>query len=88
VNRQQADWRAVRRGTVQHEILEGSQATAYADGDALAIQINCAEFAGSLTDRIPYALAVSLEVAPELDVPIFQEIRDRVRAIVQVTPAP
>jgi Subtilase family len=88
VNRQQADWRAVRRGTVQHEILEGSQATAYADRDALAIQINCAELAGSLTERVPYALAVSLEVAPELDLPVFQEIRDRVRALVQVTPAP
>lgn len=84
VNRREADWRAVRRGTVQHEILEGRQATAYADEDTLSVKINCAEYAGALSEEIPYALAVSLEVAPELGLPIFQEIRDKVRALVQV----
>lgn len=33
--RQQADWRAVRRGTVQHEILEGERAAVFIDGDKI-----------------------------------------------------
>src|SRR5690606_15663807 len=34
-SRQAVDWRAVRRGTVQHEVFEGDGAVPFADGDKM-----------------------------------------------------
>jgi hypothetical protein len=86
VDRCQADWNAAQRGTIQHEILEGRKAAVFADGEALTVQVNCAAYAGALTDAVPYSLAVSLEAAPELDVPVFAEVRERIRPLVTVRP--
>jgi hypothetical protein len=69
---------------VQHEILEGDRASVFADGDVLTIQVNCAAEAGDVRDEVPYALAVSLEAAPHLDVPVFAEISQRIRPLVVV----
>ncbi len=88
VRRQQAEWRAVQRGTLQHEILEGHAATAFVDGQDVDVQVNCRADAGDLEDAIPYALAVSLEVAEEIRVPIYQEVRQRVHARVRIAPRP
>lgn len=87
VDRQQADWRAVQRGTLQHEILDGDDASVFVDGDNLEIQVSCRADAGELEERIPYALVTSLEVAEDIGVPIYGEIRERVRARVEVTPS-
>jgi hypothetical protein len=84
VGRCGADRHAAQRGTVQHEILEGDRASVFADSDTLTLQVNCAPEAGDLRDEIPYALAVSLEVAPGLDVPVFAEISQRIRPLVIV----
>jgi hypothetical protein len=86
LSRQQADWRAVQRGTVQHEVLEGKRASAFADGDNLEIQVSCRADAGTLEDEVPYGLVATLEVAEEIGVPIYEEVRDRVRARVRVAP--
>jgi hypothetical protein len=67
----QADWHAVQRGTVQHEILEGEKAAAFIDGDNLEIQVNCRADAGVLEDMVPYALATTLEVAEEINIDIY-----------------
>lgn len=80
VQRQQADWRAVRRGTVQHEVLEGRAASAFVDGDNLEIQVNCTADAGTLESTIPYALATTLEVARDIGVSLYDEVRTRVHA--------
>ena len=85
VRRQQADWRAVRRGTLQHEILEGERAGAFVEGENLEIQVSCRAGAGALEDEVPYALAITLEVAEELGIDIYDEVRTAVRAI-QVRP--
>jgi hypothetical protein len=87
LSRQQADWRAVQRGTVQHEVLKGESAAAFADGDNLEIQVSCRADAGTLEEEVPYALAATLEVAEEIGVQIYEEVRDRVRARVRVAPA-
>jgi hypothetical protein len=87
LSRQQADWRAVQRGTVQHEVLEGERAAAFADGDNLEIQVSCRADAGTLEEEVSYALAATLEVTEEIGVPIYEEVRDRVRARVRVAPA-
>lgn len=88
VNRLEADWRAVQRGTVQHEILEGDRAAAFVDGDNLEILVSCRPDAGALEDAIPYALATTLEVAPDIGVTVYEQVRERVQARVRVIPRP
>ena len=78
IGRTEADGRAVVRGTVQHELLEGEKATAFVDGDNLEIKVNCRAEAGELAGSVQYALAVSLEVSESIEIPIYQEIRERV----------
>ena len=85
VSRQQADWRAVQRGTLQHEILEGEEAGVYVQDENLEIQVSCRADAGTLEDEVPYALAITLEIAEALDVNIYDEVRTAVHAI-QVRP--
>ena len=80
-----ADYRAVQRGTVQHEILEGSNAAAFQDGDAIVIKVNCRADAGQITQPIRYGLAVTLEVAEGLNIPIYEEVRDRLSIPVPIT---
>jgi hypothetical protein len=79
VNRRQVDWQMAQRGTLQHEILDGEQATAFVDGQTLAIQVNCRAQIAGLEEEIPYGLAVSLEVAEGIEIPIYDEIRARLR---------
>ncbi len=58
-----ADHRAVQRGTVQHEVLEGAKAVDFQDGDTIAIKVSCRADAGDIPEPIRYGLAVTLEVA-------------------------
>lgn len=76
--RTDSDWQAVKRGTLQHEIFEDATAAAFIDGDTISIKVNCSKDANSFTESIPYAILVSLEVAEGLDLPIYQEIRERI----------
>ncbi|HUT32865.1 MAG TPA: S8 family peptidase [Planctomycetota bacterium] len=80
VDRQQADWQAVQRGTVQHEVFKGVRASAFTDGESIGIQVNCKAGAGTLEQSVPYALAVSLEVGEEIAIPIYDEVRVRIQA--------
>ena len=80
VARLQADHRAVRRGTLQHEILEGKAAAAFNQGDDLEIQVNCRADAGTLEESVPYALVTTLEVAEDLALDIYDEVRTAVQA--------
>lgn len=86
VERQQADWHAAQRGTLQHEILEGDEAGVFVDGTQLEIQVSCRADAGELEENVPYALVTTLEVAEEIGVPIYDEIRVRVRQRIPVAP--
>ena len=81
LNRQQADWRAVRRGTLQHEILEGKRADEFVVGANLEIQVSCRASAGTLEDEVPYALVTTLEIAEGLGVDIYAEVRTAIHAI-------
>lgn len=82
------DYHAARRGTVQHEIYEGDQGLAFVDGDTFSCQVNCAKDAGSFNDPIRFCLCVSLEVGVESAIPVYQEIRDRIKPPVQVAAIP
>lgn len=81
-----ADWQAARRGTVQHEILTGASAASFGKDEFLDIDVSCAVDAGELTEKLPYALCVSVEVAEDSQVPVFAEVATRlgVRAQIRV----
>ena len=76
--RDDADYNAVKRGTVQHEIFVGEQAAAFEDGDSINISIVCKKDAIDFTESIPYAITVTLEVAEGIDIDIYQEVRSRI----------
>ncbi|ATS10992.1 hypothetical protein CS543_09300 [Porphyromonas gingivalis] len=77
VTRNNADQHSVKRGTLQHEIFVGEQAVPFEDGSCLGIQVICKKDAVDFTNVIPYALAVTLEVAEEVNLPIYQEVKSR-----------
>jgi hypothetical protein len=81
-----ADWQAVQRGTVQHEIFEGEKAAAFVDGDEIVLHVSCREDAKVLASSVPYTLAVTLEVddAIGIDMDIYAEVRDRIRSRIRV----
>lgn len=78
--RQQADSNAVGRGTVQHEVLEGTDAIPFADGDDLTFTITGSAGAGLFDGTVPYAFAVTLETAETVGLPIHAEVTTRLRA--------
>ena len=84
LSRMDSDWRATQRGTLQHEVLEGHSAVDFQDGESIAIKINCRAEGGDILEPIRYGLAVTLEVSEDLDIPIYQEVRTRLRARVPV----
>jgi hypothetical protein len=86
LSRQEADYNQVLRGTVQHEILEGeNQVSAYQDDGHILLHVTCkADAIEKLDDVIPYGLAVTLEVAEGVDIPIYQQIRVRIKPPVAV----
>ena len=68
----------VQNGTVQHEIFEGTNAIPFMDGDSIAIKVNCRKEVGEIEQPIAYGLIVSLEVAENVDIAIYDEIRTRI----------
>ena len=78
--------KAALRGSVQHETLEGEDAVVFVDGNRFECKVNCAADAGDLTDKVRFALCVSLEVAIGSGIPVYQEIRDRIKPPVVIQP--
>ena len=80
-----SDHDAVQRGTLQHEVLKGENAVVFNDGDEFVIKVNCRADAGPIENPIKYALAVTLEVAEGVNIPIYREILDKLAVPVPVT---
>jgi hypothetical protein len=80
VARTDADARAVRNGTVQHEVLEGETAVAFASGDSLAVDIDCRIDAGRIDVPVRYGLALSLELGPNARADVHAEVRAGLQA--------
>lgn len=85
VERKQADWQTVQRGTVQHEVMEGESSGEFLTGANLEIQVSCRADAGALEDEVPYALVTTIEVTSDLWV---SNIYDEVRAAIQIAHVP
>lgn len=73
----EADHNAVLKGTVQHQVFEGTAATTYADGSSLAINVDCRIDGGKLQNPVRYGLAASLEVGPAVRSDIHNQVRSR-----------
>ena len=82
IKRIDSDHNQVLRGTVQHEVLEGKrEISAYQEGAYLLLHVTCkANATETLDQTIPYGLAVTLEVAEGVDIPIYQQIRARIQS--------
>lgn len=80
-------WRMVRRGTLQHEVFEGTNAQPFVDGAEITIKVNCRGDAGRVLTPVPYGIVVSLEVAEGTDIAIYDEIRTRIAPRVLIQPA-
>lgn len=79
----------VQRGTVQHEVFEGDEATVFAPEYDLTIDVQCDDRDKSLRDHgqtiaVPYALIATLDVAEALGLPIYEEIQTAVELRTQV----
>lgn len=73
VRRTDVDRHTVKRGTIQHEVFEGERILS--ENDPLEIRVNCRDDAGKIQSPVKYGLALSLEVAEGIELPIYNEIR-------------
>jgi hypothetical protein len=71
----QAPGNTIKRGTLLHNVYEGSSAMNFEND--LTLRIACREQAGKLDDDVVYAVAVSFEVAEDSEVLVYEEIRDK-----------
>lgn len=78
----EVEWTAVRRGSVQHEIVDGTQAMAIAQGDSIPIHVECMDkpFLLNRGESIRYGLVVSVETTVATSTTIHQEIRSQLQA--------
>lgn len=72
---------AVRRGSLQHEIVQGTRAMVFGEGEVFPIHVECMDDAQRLGagKNVRYALAVSVETAEETSTTIHDEVRTRLR---------
>jgi hypothetical protein len=82
------DAASARRGTVEHRTFKGTNAVPFIDGTKLQILVNCKEDAGTLDVAVPYAIAVTLEVGPDVQIDIYQQINSRMRPVVEIQARP
>ena len=84
-SRQNSEWQAVRKGTLQHEIFVGERPIAWNNED-LIIKVNCKEDAGKLGHNpIPYCIFVSFEVAEGFDIDLYDGVADLIHQRVRIT---
>ena len=79
----QANHNAVRRGTVHHEVFEGDQVELFVPEAALTVHVKCDDREKDSRGgpiQIPYALIATLDVAPEMGVPVYEEVKAGIEA--------
>ncbi|MDO5633946.1 MAG: S8 family peptidase [Micrococcus sp.] len=76
-----ADHNAVRRGSLQHEIVDGARAMVFGDDGTFPIHVECMDDAQRLRAgmTVRYALVVSVETTEQTSNTIHDEIRARLR---------
>ncbi|WP_300974267.1 S8 family peptidase [Sphingomonas sp. LHG3406-1] len=79
---------AVNRGTLSHGIYEGESAVAFLDGGMLKLRVACRAQAGALDDRVPFAVAISIEAGIGSGIAVYDEVRAAVQPAVRAAAAP
>lgn len=76
-----AEHNTVRRGSLQHEIIQGTSAMVFGEGDVFPIHVECMDDAQRLRagKKVRYALLVSVETAEQTSTTIHDEVRTRLR---------
>lgn len=82
-----ADYHAVQRGTIQHEVFEGKNAVTVQEDEKMIIKVNCRKDADDIRYPVRFGLAVTLEIAESLlfPIPIYEEVRERISVRVRAT---
>ena len=77
--RTDSDHNQNKRGTVQHEVLEGkSELKQFRQNEEIVLQVICKKDATEkLEEKIPYGLAVTLEAAEESEISVYEKVRQR-----------
>lgn len=88
IKRTDCDDDAAVRGTVQHEILEGEQASIFGDDEFFPIRVNAAEQAAGFSRPVRYGIFVSIEVGEKVPVAVYQEIAAKIRLPIGVDTSP
>lgn len=83
-NRQNTNWQAVLKGTLQHEIFTEESPIVWNNDDNLIIKVNCKEDAEAVRTTIPYCLFVTFEVAEDYDVDLYTSVSTKIRQRVQI----
>lgn len=72
---------ASRRGTLQHLVLEGKNLVTGTASGAFMVGVQCrAQLTEFNQSSVPYALAITLELAQPIRTDLFEDVRTRVRA--------
>lgn len=82
-DRQNTEWQAVRKGSLQHEIFIGENPIVW-NNDDLIIKVNCKEEADRIKAPIPYCIFVSFEVAEGFGVDLYADVSARIRQRIQI----
>ncbi len=77
--------KAIVRGTVFHERRSGEAATVFVDDGNLLLRVSCRASAGQFSDPVPFALAVSFEVAVNAGIPVYEQVRARLAVPVRAS---
>lgn len=77
----EAEHTSVRRGSLQHEIVDGRRALVFGDDASFPVHVECMDDAERLRagKTVRYALVVSVETASATSTTIHDEIRERLR---------
>lgn len=90
LRRTDSDHNQNKRGTVQHEVLEGrSKLEQFRQNEEIVLQVICKKDATErLEEKIPYGLAVTLEAAEESQISVYEEIRQQLSEQVEARAEP
>lgn len=84
VEREETHAKTAKRGTIQHEVLEGSRAEPIVEGQNMGIKVSCREDASILNERIKYGLCITLETPDDIDLPIYEQVKQGISVPVEV----
>lgn len=82
-SRENTEWQAVQKGTLQHEIFEGEKALVWDDDKEIQIKVNCKEDAGKIENAIPYCIFVTFEVAEGQDIDVYSKVVNKVKTTIK-----